>query len=155
MRDDLLQNFRLCKPGPPKWARFPVKDSVLNKARPAYRQVIAVQLLLGLLAAVLCGVVRGVSSGRYAALPSAGSAFVGGLVCVVPSALFALRLWAAERRGVEVVSSFVSGELIKLFATGLLMMIAFRYYPSLDHLSFMVGLIGALHGYFFALLIVR
>ena len=128
---------------------------MLNKARPAYRQVIAVQLLIAVLAAALCGIVRGVNGGGQAALSGAGSAFVGGLVCVVPSALFALRLWAAERRGAEVVSSFVSGELIKLFATGLLMLIAFKYYPSLNHLSFMVGLIGALHGYFFALLIVR
>jgi ATP synthase protein I len=141
--------------GHPNEREFRATTPVLNKARPAYRQVIAVQLLIAALAAVLCGVVRGVGGGSHSALSGAGSAFVGGLVCVVPSALFALRLWAAEKRGAEVVSSFVSGELIKLFATGLLMLIAFRYYPGLDHLSFMVGLIGALHGYFFALLIVR
>ena len=155
MRDDLLHNLKLCKPGPPEWAEISVNSPVLNKARPAYRQVIAVQLLMALLAAALCGFFRGVSSGGEAALSGAGSALVGGLICVVPSALFALRLWAAEKRGAEVISSVISGELIKLFATGLLMFVAFRYYPSLDHLSFMVGLIGALHGYFFALLIVR
>jgi ATP synthase protein I len=137
--------------GHPNEREFRATTPVLNKARPAYRQVIAVQLLIAALAAVLWGV----GGGSHSALSGAGSAFVGGLVCVVPSALFALRLWAAEKRGAEVVSSFVSGELIKLFATGLLMLIAFRYYPGLDHLSFMVGLIGALHGYFFALLIVR
>lgn len=135
---------------------FPVADFVPNyNTRPSYRQIIAAQLLIALLAGLVCGIARGVNGGLPAAVSGAGSALAGGLVCVVPSALFALRLWAGERRGAEVVSSFVSGELLKLFATGLLMFVAFRYYPSLDHLSFLVGLIGALHGYLFALLIAR
>ena len=140
---------------PPDRVGFPVADFVLNNTRPSYRQVIGTQLLIALLAGAVCGIVRGVNAGLSAVVSGAGSALVGGLVCVVPSGLFALRLWAGERRGAEVVSSFVSGELLKLFATGLLMIVAYKYYPSLDQLSFMVGLIGALHGYLFALLIAR
>ena len=68
---------------------------------------------MGLAAAVIAGVVGGAAAG-WSALAGAGAYFI-------PNALFALRLAVSVRAGKANPFTFLSGELIKLFATALLL----------------------------------
>jgi ATP synthase protein I len=80
--------------------------------------------------------------------PAMFSAVLGGLCCVVPNALFALRLFANERRpGATNPMSFLIGEFIKIALTvGFLGAIA-KFYHDLNWLAFLCGLIVALKSY--------
>ena len=84
--------------------------------------------------------------------PSGGiSAAIGGLICVVPNLLFALRLkMVAGRRGASFQVNFILGELFKLMLTvGLLVVIA-RGYPGVHWPSLLIGLALASQAVFLA-----
>ena len=82
--------------------------------------------------------------GRHAAL----SASIGGLACVIPNALFALRLFAESRRpGGATVHGFLIGEFAKLAATIVILFVAARVYRQLDWLALIVSLIAVSQGY--------
>jgi ATP synthase protein I len=82
--------------------------------------------------------------GRNAAL----SALIGGLACLVPNALFALRLAAESRRpGGATVHGFFIGEFAKLVGTVLILFTAARFYRGLDWLALIVSLIAVSHSY--------
>lgn len=115
--------------------------------RPGYLQIIGLQIVIALIATGGFGLLRGANS--------ALSALAGGLVCAVPSALFALRLWLAERRGGSFGVAFAVGELLKVVLTGVLLFLVFKWYPGVDGLALVVGFIATLHGYLFSLLISR
>ena len=80
--------------------------------------------------------------------PAMFSAVLGGFCCVVPNALFALRLFANGRRpGAANPMSFFIGEFIKIALTvGFLGAIA-KFYHDLNWLAFLCGLIVALKSY--------
>lgn len=85
------------------------------------------------------------AGGAHAAL----SAVFGGLACVVPNALFALRLSIEIRRpGGATVHGFFIGEFVKLFATVLLLFVVARTYRDLNWPALLVGFIAALKSYF-------
>lgn len=84
------------------------------------------------------------------------SSFLGGLVCIIPSALFALRLARAGRRGNDAFGvSFLIGELVKIALTGVLFVLIYKWYPKAEPLPLLVGFIATLHGYLLALLLAR
>lgn len=115
--------------------------------RPRYSQVIGLQAAIAIVVAVAWLGLKGPSAGA--------SALVGGLICVVPSALFAVRLWAAARRGGAFGTAFAVGELLKVGLTVALFFLVFRLYPGVDALALFVGFIATLQGYLFALLLHR
>jgi ATP synthase protein I len=90
-------------------------------------------------------VLAGLLGGGHAAL----SAALGGLACVVPNALFALRLYVESRRpGGATMHGFFIGEFAKIAATVLILFLIVRVYHRLDWLALLVGYIAVLKSYF-------
>ena len=106
---------------------------------------LAAQGAMGLAAAVIAGVVGGAAAG-WSALAGAGAYFI-------PNALFALRLAVSVRTGKASPFTFLSGELIKLFATALLLWLLSRVaQDSLVWPAVLLGLILTLKGYLLLLM---
>ena len=99
---------------------------------------------LQLLATVVAGLVAALLGG----VPACLSALLGGFCCVVPNALFALRLFANERRpgGANPVS-FMVGEFIKIALTLTLLGVTAWLYRDLNWLALICGFIVALKSY--------
>jgi ATP synthase protein I len=99
---------------------------------------------LQLMASVVTGLVAGLLGGRAAMI----SAVLGGLCCVVPNALFALRLFAnAQKPGGANPVTFFIGEFIKIALTvGFLGATAWLYH-DLNWLALICGFIVALKSY--------
>ncbi|MEO7402354.1 MAG: ATP synthase subunit I [Burkholderiales bacterium] len=122
-----------------------------------YLAIIGLQVLI----TAACAAVFGVLRGSNAAL----SCVLGGLVCIVPSAIFALRLWIAAMganrlgAGPEAALTFgvkvAFGELLKVMLMVAGFVLVFKFHPGLDAIAFFVGLIAAVHSYLFGLLVAR
>jgi ATP synthase protein I len=99
---------------------------------------------LQMMATAVVGVVAWLLGG----LPAMFSAVIGGLCCVVPNALFALRLFAsAHRPGAANPMTFFIGEFIKIALTvGFLGATAWLYH-DLNWLALICGFIVALKSY--------
>lgn len=109
---------------------------------------LAAQGAMGLAAAVIAGVVGGAAAG-WSALAGAGAYFI-------PNALFALRLAVSVRAGKASPFTFLSGELIKLFATALLLWLISRVTQDwLVWPAALLGLILTLKGYLLLLMFRR
>jgi ATP synthase protein I len=105
-------------------------------------------------AIVSCGValLAYVLGGALAAF----SALLGAAACVVPNALFALRLtWQARRPGGADVATFLIWEVVKLGLTVALLLTIVLQYRDLQWLAFLAGLIAALKSYFVLFLLDR
>lgn len=104
------------------------------------RRLVILQLVTTLAVAGIAGLIGGMAA--------LWSALLGGLCCVVPNALFALRLFANAQKvaGANPMSFFI-GELIKILLTlGLLGIIGWLYH-DLNWLALIVGFIVALKSY--------
>jgi ATP synthase protein I len=103
-------------------------------------RIVSLQLIVTAVAGLVAALLGG--------WPAMFSAVLGGLCCVVPNALFALRLFANERRpGAANPMTFFIGEFIKIALTvGFLGAIA-KFYHDLNWLAFLCGLIVALKSY--------
>jgi ATP synthase protein I len=99
---------------------------------------------LQMIATAVVGVIAAVLGG----IPAMFSAVIGGLCCVVPNALFALRLFAsAQRPGAANPMTFFIGEFIKIALTvGFLGVTAWLYH-DLNWLALICGFIVALKSY--------
>lgn len=101
-------------------------------------------LMLQMVATALVAVVAGLLGGIAAAF----SALLGGICCVVPNGLFALRLTMAARRpGGTDPSAFFIGEFIKIALTVALLGATAWLYHDLNWLALIVGFIVALKSY--------
>ena len=102
----------------------------------AMANAVILQTVMTLIVAAIAAMVGGL----HAAL----SALIGGLACVVPNALFALRLFVESRRpgGATVQGVFI------LFVAG-------RVYHELDWLALIVGFVAVLKSYFLMFLFGR
>ena len=100
------------------------------------------------LAATLVAVI---GSSLYVGLQGGVSAAIGGLTCLVPNLLFALRLkMVGRRRGASFQASFFVGELFKLMLTiGLLVAVA-KGYAGAHWPSLLIGLALASQAVFLA-----
>ena len=101
-------------------------------------------VLLQLATTVIAGIVAGLLGG----IPALISALLGGLCCVVPNGLFALRLFADTKKpgGANPMTFFI-GEFIKIALTiGLLGAIAWLY-RDLNWLAMIAAFIVALKSY--------
>ena len=75
------------------------------------------------------------------------SAVLGGLCCVVPNGLFALRLFSAAQRGAANPTTFMVGEFIKIALTLTLLGVTAWLYRDLNWLALLCGFIVALKSY--------
>lgn len=90
----------------------------------------------------------GVIAGLIGSWPALFSALLGGLCCVVPNALFALRLFASARKpeGANPMTFFI-GEFIKIALTVALLFAIAMLYRDLNWLALIAGFVVALKSY--------
>jgi ATP synthase protein I len=101
-------------------------------------------VLLQLATTVIASVIAGLIGG----MPALLSTLLGGLCCVVPNGLFALRLFAnAKRAGGANPMSFFIGEFIKIALTVTLLGVVAWLYRDLNWLALIAGFIVALKSY--------
>ncbi len=101
-------------------------------------------VLLQLAASVVAGLIAGLVAG----MPALLSALLGGLCCVIPNGLFALRLFAnAQRAGGANPVSFFIGEFIKIGLTVALLGAIAWLYRDLNWLALIAGFVVALKSY--------
>jgi ATP synthase protein I len=90
----------------------------------------------------------GLIAGLLGGVPALLSALLGGLCCVVPNALFALRLFAsAQKVGGANPMTFFIGEFIKIALTVALLGLTAWLYRDLNWLALIVGFVVALKSY--------
>ena len=101
-------------------------------------------ILLQLAATIVTSLVAGLIAG----VPGLLSALLGGLCCVVPNSLFALRLFAEAQKpqGANPMSFFI-GEFIKIALTVALLGAIGWLYHGLNWLALIAGFIVALKSY--------
>ncbi len=121
------------------WLAGAVNSSLARLKRPMLRLVLT-QLAVTLVAAVVAGLI----AGWHAFL----SALLGGLCCVVPNGLFALRLYAGAQRP-ETLSplTFFFGEFTKILLTVGLLAAVVWWYRDLNWLALLAAFIVALKSY--------
>ena len=101
-------------------------------------------VLLQLATTVVAGVIAGLIGGTPALL----SALLGGLCCVIPNSLFALRLFAnAQKAGAANPMSFFIGEFIKIALTIALLGAVAWLYRDMNWLALIAGFVVALKSY--------
>ena len=103
-------------------------------------RVVVLQLAATFAAACVAGLLAGI--------PGFISALLGGLCCVVPNALFALRVFASTQRanGANPMSFFI-GEFIKIALTVALLGATAWLYRDLNWLAMIAAFIVALKSY--------
>ncbi len=101
-------------------------------------------VLLQLLTTALTAVIAGMLGGVHALV----SALLGGLCCVVPNGLLALRLYSNTRRRESInPMSFFIGEFIKIALTVALLGAVVWLYRDLNWLALIAAFIVALKSY--------
>ncbi|MBC7685841.1 MAG: ATP synthase subunit I [Bdellovibrionales bacterium] len=98
---------------------------------------------LQVIATVVAGLIAALLGGWAAMF----SAVLGGLCCVVPNGLFALRLFSAAQRGAANPMTFMVGEFIKIALTLTLLGVTAWLYRDLNWLALLCGFIVALKSY--------
>lgn len=101
-------------------------------------------VLLQLSTTVIAGGIAGLVGG----MPALYSALLGGMCCVVPNGLFALRLFAdAQKAGSANPMTFFIGEFIKIALTVALLWAVAWLYRDLNWLALIAGFVVALKSY--------
>jgi ATP synthase protein I len=101
-------------------------------------------VLLQFLTTVITGLIAGLIGGWHALL----SALLGGLCCVVPNGLFAMRLFINARKpGAVNPMTFFIGEFIKIALTVALLGAVVWLYRDLNWLALLAAFIVALKSY--------
>ncbi len=107
-------------------------------------RLVLIQLASTLVAAVVAGFIGG--------FPAFFSALLGGLCCVVPNGLFALRLLVGERTGSANPMTFMLGEFVKIALTVALLGAVVWLYRDLNWLALIAAFIIALKSYIILLI---
>lgn len=103
-------------------------------------RVVLLQFATTIIASVIAGLIGGA--------PALLSALLGGLCCVVPNSLFALRLFAnAQKAEAANPMSFFIGEFIKIALTIALLGAVAWLYRDLNWLALIAGFVVALKSY--------
>jgi ATP synthase protein I len=99
---------------------------------------------LQMMATVVAGVIAGLLGGWSAMF----SAVLGGLCCVVPNGVMALRLFAGTQKpGGANPATFFIWEFVNIALTLALLVLVARVYHDLNWLALLVGFIVALKSY--------
>ncbi|CAN5907189.1 hypothetical protein BH11PSE12_BH11PSE12_32360 [soil metagenome] len=103
-------------------------------------RIILLQLVTTVMAATIAGLIGG--------MPALYSTLLGGMCCVIPNSLFALRLFAnAQKAGNADPMAFFIGEFIKIALTVALLGAVAWLYRDLNWLALIAGFIVALKSY--------
>lgn len=103
-------------------------------------RLIFLQLMVMVVAACIAGFLGGVSA--------LWSALLGGICCIIPNSLFALRLYTSARKpGGADPMTFFFGELGKIATTFALMGAVVWLYRGVHWLAFMLSFIAVLKSY--------
>lgn len=101
-------------------------------------------ILIQLVATLACAAFAGLVAGIHGFV----SALLGGLCCVVPNGLFALRLFIGARQpGTLNPMTFFFGEFTKIAMTVALLALAVWWYRDLNWLALIAAFIVALKSY--------
>jgi len=101
-------------------------------------------VLMQLVATVICSAIAGLIVG----LPGFYSALLGGLCCVVPNGLFALRLYIAAQMNRTVSPNiFFVGEFVKLGVTAVALWAVVHCYHDVNVLALVAAFIVVLKSY--------
>lgn len=101
-------------------------------------------VLLQFAVTMLTSFLAGILGGKHAFI----SALLGGLCCVLPNALFALRLYlSAQKPGGANPSTFFIGEFVKIALTVALLVAMVMLYPDLNWLALLAAFIVVLKSY--------
>lgn len=101
-------------------------------------------VLTQLVATVICSAIAGLIAG----LPGFYSALLGGLCCVVPNGLFALRLYIAAQLSKSVSPNvFFVGEFVKLGVTAAALWAVVHFYHDVNVLALVAAFIVVLKSY--------
>lgn len=100
-------------------------------------------IVLQVVVTVAVGAIAGLIGGATAFI----SALLGGLCCVLPNGLFALRLFVNARSGRANPMSFFIGEFFKIALTLALLGVTVWFYRDLNWLAFLAGFVLALKSY--------
>lgn len=107
-------------------------------------RIILLQLVTMVVAAGVAGLLGGATA--------LWSALLGGICCVVPNGLFALRLFTSTRKpGGANPMTFLFGEFIKIATTLALMGAVVWLYRDVNWLAFILAFIVVLKSYFILL----
>lgn len=99
---------------------------------------------LQLLATVVAGAIAALLGGWAAMF----SAILGGLCCVVPNSIMAVRLFAnAQKAGGASPAAFFIWEFVKIILTVALLFVTAKLYHDLNWLALLAGFIVALKSY--------
>jgi ATP synthase protein I len=114
-----------------------------NLIRSQLYKILFWQLLIIIGLAVVIALFLGMQRGR--------SVILGGLAYWVPTFVFLWRVsaYAGARAATRFMIAFFSGEIVKLFLSGVLFVLAVKYL-SLDALYGLIGLIGAIVAFWIA-----
>lgn len=106
-------------------------------------------VLLQLVATLVTGVIAGSVAGIHATF----SALLGGLCCVIPNGLFALRLTTEARRsqGISPMTFFI-GEFLKIAMTIAMLAAVVWLYRDLSWPALIAGFVVALKSYIILLI---
>lgn len=106
-------------------------------------KVVLLQIIATLVAALL--------SSYWLGVRGILSAVFGGMACVLPNFLFALRLQLpSSRTASSFAINFFIGEIFKIFATISFLLFVTKIYSELHWPSFLLGLVLASQAVFFA-----
>ena len=113
------------------------------------RKIVGLQIVMTVVLALI--------SGLWAGLDAALSAMWGGVVCFVPNALLALRLYVLQVRGKSGlgVHTFFLGEAVKLVLTLALLGLVVRHYDALVWPALIVSIVASLKSYLLVFLFDR
>ena len=100
-------------------------------------------VLLQFATTVITGLIAGALGGKHALV----SALLGGLCCVVPNSLFALRMFVNARKQVVSPMTFFNGEFIKIALTAASLGAVVWLYRDLNWLALLAAFIVALKSY--------
>jgi ATP synthase protein I len=120
-------------------------ERALRPSRMTPGKVVLAQVAVTLLSALAWAIFA------HEHAPSGWSALFGGMVCVVPSGFFALRLWMSRRQ--PTVGGLVAGEAIKVFSTVALFVLVVVLYRDLRWIPMLVTFLLVLKTYWVALAI--
>jgi ATP synthase protein I len=107
-------------------------------------RLVLIQLVTTVVAAAAAGLIGGFNAFL--------SALLGGLCCVVPNGLFALRLLVGERTGTANPMTFFFGEFVKIALTVVLLGTVAWLYRDLNWLALIAAFIIALKSYIILLI---
>ncbi len=98
-------------------------------------------------------VITAIASGMLAGAKGALSAAAGGVACIIPNLLFALRLQIVMHKAApSYVAEFFVGEFLKVASTVGLLLLAVNLIDNVQWLALLVGVIAALKANLFAFL---